>query len=400
MMKMSYIYMKCACLTLVLVLSCALSFAQNVKVQEARKAKLEREIAIIDRQLKENASKSSSMLSDLSLIRKKVDNRKELVAESDRLIRKYDNDIYSAQVKINRMQARVDTLTVHYAKLVRSVYKNRDARVWYMYMFASENLGQAFRRYGYFKNLSSQLNQDAKRIKKAKAELEEKKAGLDKMKAEAQAIRKERAAEYEKLNKEEKKTDGVIRQLKKDRKKYQNQLAAKKKEVNALNREIERLIAEAMGGGKATGSSQKKPVVVDMKLDGEFSKNKGKLPWPADGAVVGRFGKHYHPVYKNLELPPNNGVDLALAKGTKVSAVFDGVVKQVIVMPGYNQCVLIQHGNYFTFYCKLANVAVKTGDKVKTGQTIGTIDTINGQTQLHFQVWQGNKPQNPETWLR
>ena len=137
-----------------------------------------------------------------------------------------------------------------------------------------------------------------------------------------------------------------------------------------------------------------------MKLDAQFSKNKGKLPWPADGPVVGRFGKQYHPVYKNLQRPPNKGFDILLAKGTRINAVFDGVVKQVIVMPGYNQCVLIQHGKYFTFYCKLGNVEVKAGDKVKTGQTLGTIDTINGQTQLHFQVWRENTPENPETWLR
>jgi murein DD-endopeptidase MepM/ murein hydrolase activator NlpD len=48
----------------------------------------------------------------------------------------------------------------------------------------------------------------------------------------------------------------------------------------------------------------------------------------------------------------------------------------------------------------MKNIAVKAGDKVKTGQLIGDIDTINGQTQLHFEVWKGKDPQNPETWLR
>ena len=383
-------------LIMVLLFMTAGLHAQDKDEYERRKAKLEKEIAIIDKQLADNASRSSSLLADLTLLRKNVANRKALVKESDNQIKKINDQIYLTQKEINKMQARIDTLSAHYSKLVVSAYRNRDARVWYMYMFASENLGQAFRRFGYFRNLSKQLNNDAARIREAKAELELKKESLGKMKAEAQAVRNERAAELSKLSKEEKKADGVIRQLKKDRRKYQNQLAAKKKEVNALNREIERLIAEAMGGGKPA----KKPAPVDMKLDAEFSKNKGKLPWPADGAVVGRFGKHFHPVYKNLELPPNNGVDVALAKGSQVAAVFDGVVKQVIVMPGYNQCVLIQHGNYFTFYCKLGSVSVKAGDKVKTGQSIGVIDTINGQTQLHFQVWQGNKPQNPETWLR
>jgi septal ring factor EnvC (AmiA/AmiB activator) len=388
-------------LIMVLLFMTAGLHAQDKGEYERRKAKLEKEIAIIDKQLADNASRSSSLLADLTLLRKNVANRKALVQESDNQIKKINDQIYLTQKEINKMQARIDTLSAHYSKLVVSAYRNRDARVWYMYMFASENLGQAFRRFGYFRNLSKQLNNDAARIREAKAELELKKESLGKMKAEAQAVRNERAAEFSKLSKEEKKADGVIRQLKKDRRKYQNQLAAKKKEVNALNREIERLIAEAMGGGKpAAGKHAKKPAPVDMKLDAEFSKNKGKLPWPADGAVVGRFGKHFHPVYKNLELPPNNGVDVALAKGSQVAAVFDGVVKQVIVMPGYNQCVLIQHGNYFTFYCKLGSVSVKAGDKVKTGQSIGVIDTINGQTQLHFQVWQGNKPQNPETWLR
>ena len=385
----------------ILLLSMAVgASAQSTKEYEQRKAKLEREIAIIDKQLAENNSKSSSLMADLFLIRKNVANRKALVAESDRQIKNLNNQIYLKQREINRKQARIDTLSAHYSKLLVSAYKNRDARVWYMYMFASENLGQAFRRFGYFRNLSGQLNKEAKVIREEKAKLEEEKEKLGKMKTEAQAVRKERAAELERLAKEERKADNVVKQLRKEKKKYQSQLTAKRKEVNALNREIERLIAEAVGGGKSkTAKTSRTRVPVDTKLDAEFSKNKGKLPWPADGPVVGRFGKHYHPVYKNLELPPNNGVDIALSKGTKVQAVFEGVVKQVIVMPGYNQCVLLQHGNHFTFYCKLGSVSVKAGDKVKTGQALGTVDTINGQTQLHFQVWQGTKPQNPETWL-
>ena len=91
---------------------------------------------------------------------------------------------------------------------------------------------------------------------------------------------------------------------------------------------------------------------------------------------------------------------IALDKGARVKAVFDGVVKQIVVMPGYNQCVLIQHGNWFSFYCKLQSTSVKAGDKVKTGQVIGVVDTINGDTQLHFQIWQKQTPQNPELWLR
>jgi murein DD-endopeptidase MepM/ murein hydrolase activator NlpD len=335
------------------------------------------------------------MLADLTLIRKKVSNRKELVAESDKQIKKYNDDIYLAQVQINRLQERIEVLTENYAKLVRSAYKNRDTRVWYMYMLASENLGQAFRRMGYFKNLSTMMKTEAQNIRQMQEELEAHKAGLQALKREAEQLKKIRVKELDELKADEKKADNVVKQLKKDKKKYQNQLAAKKKEVVALNKEIERIVSAAV---KPKSSGNK--TVVDTKLDAAFANNKGKLPWPADGPVVAKFGKHYHPVYKNLELPPNNGVDIALSKGTQIKSVFDGVVKQVMVMPGYNQCVLIQHGNYFTLYCKLKSLNVAEGDKVKTSDVIGTIDAIGGQVQLHFEVWKGSKPQNPEIWLK
>ena len=372
--------------------------AQDTSAQEAKKARLEREIEIIDQQLAENATKSNAMLSNLTLIRKKISNRKALVSESDRKIKKYSDDIYLKQRQINQIQARIDVLTEHYSKLVLSAYKNRDSRIWYMYMLASDNLGQAFRRYSYFKNLSTQMNEEAKKIKEAKEELLKEKEVLSKLKAEAQAVKAERVKDLEKLKKDEAQSAKVVKDLQKNKKTYQNQLAAKKKQVVALNKEIERIVAAAVKS--QSSSSDKKKAPVDYKLAEDFVKNKGKLPWPAEGPVVGRFGKQYHPVYKNLELPPNNGIDIAVAKGTDVKAVFKGVVSQVFVMPGYNQCVLISHGNYFTFYCKLKKVKVKAGEKVDTGEIIGTTGTINGESQLHFEVWQGTKPQNPSNWLR
>ena len=379
---------------------CFAASAQDTRQHEEKKARLEREIAILDAQIASNASKSSSMLSDLELIRKNISNRKALVAESDRQIREYSDKIYLKQRGINRMQARVDTLTGHYSRLVMSAYRNRDSRVWYMYMLASNDLTQAYRRFGYFKNLSSEIKNEAKKIRAAKVELENEKEQLALLKKDAEKVRAERVRELDKLGKDEARCDEVVRQLKKDRRKYEKQLSSKKKEVDALNREIQRIIAEAVKAKKKPDGT-KPDDAAEISLSKDFFKNKGKLPRPVDGPVVSRFGKQYHPVFKNLELPANNGIDMAVSSGTRAKAVFGGTVKQVFVMPGYNKCVLVQHGkNYFTFYCKLATVDVKVGDKVITGQALGTVDTIMGQTQLHFELWKDTVPQNPEHWLR
>ena len=74
---------------------------------------------------------------------------------------------------------------------------------------------------------------------------------------------------------------------------------------------------------------------------------------------------------------------------------------QITVLPGYHQCILVQHGNYFTLYAKMKRVDVKAGDKVSTGQVLGTVDTIAGETVFHFEIWDDRTiPQDPERWLR
>ena len=375
----------------------AVSHAQDTKEYEAKKTRLEKEIELLDRQLSDNASRSRSELSRLTLVRSRIDSRKALIRESDRQIRRYSDEIYLTQLKINRLNRRLDTLSEYYAGLIRNAYKNRDGRVWYMYILASDDLGQAFRRYSYFRSLSAQTKVQADNIRATQKELKEEQARLSDMKAEAEKVRVERADELASLRTEEAQVSNIVSVLRKDKARYQKELREKRRQVEALDKEIERIIREAME------ASEKKDgkVEIDYALAEEFSKNKGKLPWPvSSGVVVDRFGQHYHPVFTNVKLPFNNGITIEVPAGSEIDAVFDGTVKQIVVMPGYNQCVLVQHGNYFSFYCKLKSTAVKPGDKIRTGQKIGTADTINGETQLHFQIWQGSKPQNPETWLR
>ena len=388
-------------LPLALALSlCFSAAAQNTSAQESRKAQLEKEIAQIQKQLKDNSSKSRSALGELTLVRKQITNRKSLLQASEREIRILSDSIRAAQRKYNALKARLDTMTVYYQRLIRGAYRNRDARLWYVYVLSSSDLSQASRRYAYLRNMASQMNAQAQKIKELQAEQERELASLKAMRQRAESVRAERQRELDNLRTAEKRSDTLVANLKKDKKKYQKQLDTKRRQVEALNKEIERIIAQYMEESGKKSSGKKQGAKVDYKLAAEFEANKGRLPWPSDGPVVEKFGKHKHPVYTSLVMPFNNGIGISLSPGAEVQAVFDGVVRRVIVMPGYNRCVLVQHGNYFTFYCKLDSVSVKAGDSVKTGQTIGKVDTIDGQTQLHFQVWKEKTPQNPESWLR
>ena len=380
--------------------------AQDTSAQKSRRDRLEHEISIIDGQLRDNATRNSNALNTLALVQQKIELRRGLIREGEEEIARLDGEIRRKQMRIDSLQVRLDTMTFYYNKLVKGAYKNRDARVWYMYILASENLAQGLRRYSFLKNLSKEMNSQGVKIKEAKAVLEGEREQLAGLRSEAAALQKERLAEMERLRREESTAQQTIQVLRKEKSRYQSQLNSKRREVEALNKEIARIIAEAMKPAATTKknsrttASARKAEPIDYTLGKEFSSNKGKLPWPAEGPVVEKFGAQYHPVYTQLKLPDNEGISIALSNGTQVKAVFDGVVKSVIVQPGYNKCVLVQHGDYFTFYCKLGTVSVKAGDKVSTGQVLGAVEPIGGSTQLHFQLWSSKGPQNPIPWLR
>ena len=381
----------------------------QTKDQKNRKAKLEKEIAILDQQIRSTNKKSDNALSSLRLTRRKIDSRKQLIAESDREIAELDGRISAQNDTIAMLQNRLDTMSLYYSRLVKTAYRNRDPRIWFMSLLSSGDLGQGLRRYGYLKSLSGQMNTQARQIEDMRDTLQARKAAVETLRAEAGSVREARREDLSKLQKEEGESQALVNKLKKDKASYQKQLKAKQRQMEALNREIQKMIEEATrasqpskgkGKGSATASASKPRTEADIKLEAQFAANKGKLPWPAEGPVVEGFGRHNHPVYTNVQMPFNNGVNIALPPNTAVKAVFGGTVSKVIVMPGYNQCVLIQHGGYFTFYCKLASVNVKAGDKVSTGQVIGRVDTISDETQLHFELWEGKNPRDPESWLR
>lgn len=371
--------------------------AQDISKQKKEKKKLENEIALIDKQLNTNKNKRQESLNTLILTRKKIETRKKLVWQIDSEIEAYNKEIQSKNGSITRLDNRLDTLRAHHARLIRGAYKTRDNRMWTMLLLTSKDLNQAIRRWSYMKNISATVRSEAETIQKTEEKLIAEKNDLSALKQEAETVKHQREKELAFLKAEEKKANGMVVSLSKKEKEMKKELERKRKEVEKLNKEIERILAEAVK--KQQNNKNDK---VDYALSAKFGENKGKLPWPvSNGVIIQKFGQTYHPVFKNLKMPYNNGINISAAAGSEAKCVFDGVVKQILVMPGYDQCVLVQHGEYFTFYCKLKQVFVKSGDKVSTGSRIGIATTNDsGNAELHFQLWKGTQKQNPESWLR
>ena len=134
---------------------------------------------------------------------------------------------------------------------------------------------------------------------------------------------------------------------------------------------------------------------------GNFTSNKGKLPWPLEKAIIsGRYGIKKNQAISGVETK-NNGIDFSTDQGQSVRVVFDGTVSRIFFIKGKGKAILVNHGSYFTVYSGLKNVLVINGEKLVSKQKIANVLTseITGKTELHFEIWKGKETQNPLYWL-
>lgn len=153
-----------------------------------------------------------------------------------------------------------------------------------------------------------------------------------------------------------------------------------------------------------------KPVQVtpvkpkDEPVASDFASAKGRLPMPVSGpaVIVSDFGRHTHRQLSKVEVQ-NNGIDIETTAGASAVAVYPGVVSMVIVMDGYNNVVLVRHGEYLTVYAGISDLNVRKGQIVSQGQALGRIysdPADDNRTRLHFEVRHEKDKLNPAEWLR
>ena len=127
---------------------------------------------------------------------------------------------------------------------------------------------------------------------------------------------------------------------------------------------------------------------------------RGDLPWPADGIVIGRFGRQRNTLTGTETV--RNGIEMSLAEGRPVTAVHDGVVSYAAPFTGYGNLVIVEHGEgTHSLYGHLAGASVNKGDKVEAGGRIGLSGrNPAGNPALYFELRIDGKPVDPLQWLR
>ncbi|WP_455093839.1 murein hydrolase activator EnvC family protein [Prevotella histicola] len=169
-----------------------------------------------------------------------------------------------------------------------------------------------------------------------------------------------------------------------------NRIAAERKA--AADRER---AARETAAAQASSANDDMLTSADRALTGSFANNRGRLPMPMSGHIVSHFGQYDVAGMSNVRLS-NDGINIKGAPGSAVRSVFMGEVSGVFMAGGVS-VVMIRHGIYITVYANLGSVSVGRGQKVGTGQTIGTVGKGG---ILQFQLRKETAKLNPEQWLR
>lgn len=129
-----------------------------------------------------------------------------------------------------------------------------------------------------------------------------------------------------------------------------------------------------------------------------FSALKGRLPLPARGQVVARFGQP-----KATGQVRWRGIFLAAKEGESVLAPARGRVVYADWLRGFGLLLIMDHGDgYMTLYAHNQSLARSLGDWVEAGEPLATIGNTGDAPRmgLYFEIRHHGEPSDPLQWCR
>ena len=418
-----------------MVLTTEVAFGQKRSDLEQRRHTLLQDISATNSELLSTKKTKAATSDRLEILERQVESREELINNLREETVRTDSIILRTGDVLESLSDDVAQLRKEYGRMQQKAYRTRLHNSPVLFILSSDNFTKAFKRWQYFQQYDKFRTRQARLIAETQKSLAAKNLSLTQKKAEKVNLLKSLEDQSVQLIAEKQDKDRMLQSLQEQESQLERSLATKQKSSSKLNSEIGRLIAEeerakrraaeeyARSKARESAAAEKelkrskrhqnavpaespKEAVLtatpeNLALSSDFRGSKGSLPWPVERGTIGKhFGRQEHATIKSVEVI-NNGVDIVTEQDAEVRAVFSGTVSVRQFIGGYNNVVIIQHGNYYTVYSNLAEVYVKKGDVVKTRQSIGKVakDAQSGQSELHFEVWLEKTHLNPEGWI-
>lgn len=388
-----------------IVLLCSNSiFSQNNRKQlEKQKEAIQKELKEINALLFKNKKQKVSTFTDIENINYKIQRKQEVIKLTNRQINLLNIELEKNKNQQVDLSKRLKEIKAAYKEMILRSYKSKSGKNKLMFVLSSESFFQAFKRTQYIKQYAAFRRNQANKIVTISDELKLINDELIERKKLKETLLTNNRLTQKSLEKEKNQANEIAFKLKSQEKKYKKNILAKQKESLKIDKQIDKLIREAIAASNKTKTKSNSFNLTPeaIALAKNFELNKGKLPWPVSrGVVIQRFGTQPHPVVKTAKIK-SNGIVIATEKSAKVKTVFKGQVLSVLKFRGSNPTILIQHGNYITAYKNLSKVFVSKGDVLESGQAIGEVFTnkTNSQSTIQFSIFKKTTPLNPLFWI-
>lgn len=379
-------------------------FSQNNRKQlEKQKEAIQKELKEINSLLFKNKKQKASTFTDIENINYKIQRKQEVIKLTNRQINLLNIELEKNKNQQIDLSKRLKEVKAAYKEMILRSYKSKSGKNKLMFVLSSESFFQAFKRTQYIKQYTAFRRNQANKIVTISDELKLINDELIERKKLKETLLTNNRLTQKSLEKEKNQANEIAFELKSQEKKYKKNILAKQKESLKIDKQIDKLIREAIAASNKTKTKSNSFNLTPeaIALAKNFELNKGKLPWPVSrGVVIQRFGTQPHPVVKTAKIK-SNGIVIATEKSAKVKTVFKGQVLSVLKFRGSNPTILIQHGNYITAYKNLSKVYVSKGDVLESGQPIGEVFTnkTNSQSTIQFSIFKKTTPLNPLFWI-
>ncbi len=391
---------------LILLLCCYwanLTFAQKTKHDlDKERFTQQKKIEQADQVLKKTQQFKEQNLSKLSELNRQIEQRNHLINTILQEIPLIDQEIVQADSLTKVNEDLLQKLKNEYTEMIYLSAKVNNSLDKLSFIFSSESFNQLTRRLHYLKQYDEERKKQIKKIEKSQRELASQKQKLQQQKREKANLLSECENQQKKLKELQNEQLLIISSLKNREKELLIEIENRKKAMLQLDKAVTAAInrTNQIESNLVENLNKRTPESIILNTK-SFAEAKGKLTWPVkEGLIVGKFGKHKHPVLENISIE-NLGIDIRTLQDESVRAVYEGIVIAVSKVMGNDYMVLVQHGDYYTVYARLKEVKIKVGEKIKAKAWIGRvgINSNSGLPELQFQVWQNRKKLNPEEWL-
>ncbi len=350
----------------------------------------------------EARKREAGLLVELEAIDRRLGEKRKQVANLDGRIKKAQSDISSLQGEIARLQGQRVGQEDALGRRLRALYRlQAQGGVLPLLLAGDDPAARAIQ----LRHLTTLATVDARLIREYRVMskgLAERKARLETRQQELGILRAEAEEERAEADREAAKRLVLLARVK-DEGAYHDRMVG---ELSEAARRLEAFIRDLQEKQRRVARvppparPRTAPPSVGMHGTG-FAGLRGRLLWPAEGKVVGEYGTRVHPRFGTKTF--RNGIDIDVAEGTNIVAVYGGHVLYTGWFRGYGNLIIVDHGGeYYTLYAHAAEVKVKEGDEVRQGQPIATVgDTGSLQGPLlYFEVRHEGKPQDPAQWLQ